>query len=253
MAVDEALLEACRLGLSPPSLRFTRWQQPTLTLGYAQRLDGIPLVTCAELGIELVRRPTGGRAVLHSQDFTYAVVAPGLPDSVSGSYREIASALRLSLSALGVGSALEPGKAAAGRSPDCFANATQADLCALGRKLIGSAQTRRAGTVLQHGSLYLSAPVALAAALFPGNPPPVDLARVLGTSLAWDSVAAAFVQGFAAHFGGEWTPGELSAWERARAERTVQLNLPTLLGALAEVPPIPGPPGRQNFRADNPA
>ena len=83
MAVDEALLEAHRLGMAPPTLRLYRWSKPTLTLGYAQRLDGFDTAALAAAGIDVVRRHTGGRAVLHAGDFTYSMVASGLPEGVS--------------------------------------------------------------------------------------------------------------------------------------------------------------------------
>lgn len=214
MAVDEAVLEAVRLELSPPTLRLYGWRTPALSFGYSQRLEGLNAA-----GLELVRRPTGGRAVLHADDFTYMVATGGLPDGVSASYRYLAGALARAIAHLGLEGQLIAGAAGQGRHASCFASATQADLCALGRKLVGSAQVRRGGTVLQHGSLYFEYPQALADMVFgEGHPAPVDLVTALGRRPEWAEVEAAFRAGFAEFFGGEWEEGELTEFEQARAE-----------------------------------
>lgn len=221
MACDEAILEAHRQGLVPPTLRFYRWSRPTLSLGYAQKLETVDLEACKAAGVDVVRRPTGGRAVLHAGDFTYSVVAGGLPSGVSASYRYLAAAIARSLSHLSLESQLVAGSAAPGRSADCFATATQADLCVAERKLMGNAQVRRAGVVLQHGSLYLNFPVELADRVLPesAGARPIDLATALGTEPDWDTVREAFIAGFAEYLGGTWEPGALTADEKAQAER----------------------------------
>lgn len=217
MAVDEAILEAHRLGLVPPTLRVYRWATPTLSIGYAQRWDE-PAVP----GVEVVRRPTGGRAVLHAGDFTYAIVSSGLPEGVKASYEMLAQGLARAISRLGLETQLAPGVLGAGRSPDCFKSTTQADLQAAGRKLIGSAQTRRAGAVLQHGSLYLEFPEALATAVFgAGDRAVADLRTLLGREVAWDEVKAATVAGLAEHLGVSFQVGELTEWERERVAETL--------------------------------
>lgn len=218
MALDEALLEGHRLGLSPPTLRVTRWRQPTLSLGYAQKLEGLNLAACRAHGVELVRRPTGGRAVLHAGDFTYAFIGSGLPAGVAASYRAISEAVARALAHLGLESALVSGRPGGGRPADCFAVATQADLCAAGAKLVGSAQTRRAGAVLQHGSLYVRYPEELGRAIFGAVSRPGDLDGLLGRMPDEATIATAFRAGFAEVFGGMWDPGDLSEWERERAE-----------------------------------
>lgn len=217
MAVDEAILEAHRLGLVPPTLRVYRWATPTLSIGYAQRWEQ-PAVP----GVDVVRRPTGGRAVLHAGDFTYAIVTSGLPESVKASYEVLAQGLARAISRLGLETQLAPGVLGAGRSPDCFQASTQADLQAAGRKLIGSAQTRRAGAVLQHGSLYLEFPEVLATAVFgSGDREVADLRTLLGREVTWDEVKAATVAGLAEHLGVSFQVGELIEWERTRIAETV--------------------------------
>jgi lipoate-protein ligase A len=214
MAVDEAVLEAHRLALAPPTLRVYRWARPTLSLGYAQRWSG-PTVA----GLDVVRRPTGGRAVLHAGDFTYAVVTRGLPEGVKASYERLALALARAIGCLGLETQVAPGTLGAARSADCFAASTQADLQAAGRKLIGSAQTRRAGAVLQHGSLYLRYPAALAAGVFGDADREVaDLAGLLGREPAWDEVKQAFLSGLAAELGACFEPGALTPWETELAQ-----------------------------------
>jgi lipoyl(octanoyl) transferase len=211
MAVDEAILEAHRLGLAPPTLRVYRWARPTLSLGYAQK----EVFADVPAGVDVVRRPTGGRAVLHAGDFTYAVVAKGLPEGVRASYELLAQGLAVALGQLGLETQLTPGALGAPGSPDCFKAATQADLQAAGRKLIGSAQTRRAGAVLQHGSLYVRYPADLASRVFgSANAEVADLTGLLGREPSWDEVKQAFVTGLGEHLGIRFEPGDLTDYER---------------------------------------
>jgi lipoate-protein ligase A len=109
----------------------------------------------------------------------------------------------------------------AGRSPDCFKSTTQADLQSAGRKLIGSAQTRRTGVVLQHGSLYLRYPADLASRVFgESHGDAASLSDMLGREPAWEEVKHAFITGLAAELGLHIAPGELTDWELARAQAT---------------------------------
>ena len=222
MAVDEAMLEAHRQGLAPPTLRVYRWARPTLSLGYAQRLDGLDLAAPRAAGVDVVRRPTGGRAVLHAGDLTYAVVASGLPASVSASYRRIADALVDGLAGLGLAPAVVPGATRPGRSAACFASSTRADLVVDGRKVVGSAQLRREGAVLQHGTIYLARPAALAARVLPDEEGVADLADLLGAAPSFEGVRDALAAGVAARFGVALVPGALTPWEADRAAARAQ-------------------------------
>lgn len=217
MAVDEAMLEAHRLGLVPPTLRLYRWARPTLSLGYAQRLEGLDVAALRAAGVELVRRPTGGRAVLHAGDQTYAVVTSGLPAGVSASYRVIAAALVDGLTRCGLAPAIVPGATRPGRSAACFASSTRADLVVDGRKVVGSAQLRRDGAVLQHGTIYLERPAALAARLLPDERDVADLASLSGAVPSAEAVRAALAIGIARTFGVALEPGALTPWEATRA------------------------------------
>ncbi len=158
MGVDEALMASAAAG--SPALRFYGWQDSWLSLGYAQRLDPERRAACEAAGVGVVRRPTGGGAVLHGADLTYAVVAPEglLPDGPRGCYAAIATGLVEALRVLGIAAVRTPAEAPRRfeRAFDCFAEPRGDEICAGGRKLVGSAQRRAGGAVLQHGSLRLA-------------------------------------------------------------------------------------------------
>ncbi len=218
MALDEALLEAVGSGKSPPTLRFYGWDPPCLSLGAFQPVADISRGACAELGIDLVRRPTGGRAVLHHREVTYAVA---LPRAVAGrpreAYLKICRAILRGLGELGVQAdfaAVGSHRQAAG--PSCFAAASDYEVLVGGRKLVGSAQVWRAGNLLQHGAVLLAVDRSLWARLM-GRPDGADgLVGLLEVDprLSFERVAAALANGFAVEFGakpvlGGWGPSEL--------------------------------------------
>lgn len=158
MAIDSWLLEQHRLGLHPPTLRFYTWSPVAISLGYHQHKwpQFWQHLTWEGKPIELVRRPTGGRAVLHQGDLTYAIVTSGLQGTRMQMYRSLCEFLILGWRSLGV--ELHYGDAGRGyiHNPNCFGTATGADLVLVnGAKLIGSAQLCRGNTVLQHGSIRL--------------------------------------------------------------------------------------------------
>jgi lipoate-protein ligase A len=226
MAVDEAILEAYRAGEAPPTLRLYDWERPTLSLGYAQRTTDVAFAVCEHQGVEVVRRPTGGRAVLHGVgDLTYAVVASraeGFPESVFDSYCLIAKAIIASLDTLGLEAELTPGTRSSGPQSACFATATKADLTAMGLKVVGSAQVRRQGGFLQHGTLMLTQEAdAIAPLLVSGVPPKgmASLAALKGEAIDAQVVRRALVEGFERAFGIRLEPGSLSAHEEALAHR----------------------------------
>lgn len=157
MAIDSWLLDQLINDSQPPTLRFYRWSTPTLSLGYHQRQwpQHWQHLTWQSHAVELVKRPTGGRAVLHQGDLTYAIVLP-LVGRRQDAYHQICDALISAWRRLQV--SLDYGSA--GRSyrhqDNCFALSTPADLVtASGNKLIGSAQLRRDRYLLQHGSIQL--------------------------------------------------------------------------------------------------
>lgn len=224
MAVDLAVLEAYRQGTALPTLRLYDWSEPTLSLGYAQAAEDVDRTACAEGGVRLVRRPTGGRAVLHGAgDVTYAVVASsaeGFPESVAGSYAMIAQALALGFGSLGLSLQVAAGERGAGGSSACFGSATRADMLAAGRKLVGSAQVRREGGFLQHGAVMLTQePEAILELLIARQAPKgmTNLATELGRAPDPEAVFQAVIAGFEAAFGIRFECSGLSPAEAARA------------------------------------
>ena len=166
MAVDQAIAEACAAGDSPATLRFYRWQPPAVSLGRHQPLAEIDLAAVERLGYEVVRRPTGGRAILHTDELTYSVAAvaqePRVHGGVMDAYLRLSNALVAGLAQLGVVATKADAHVRAGAdvSAACFEVPSAYELTAGGRKLMGSAQSRRAGYVLQHGSLPLVGDIA---------------------------------------------------------------------------------------------
>jgi lipoyl(octanoyl) transferase len=162
MAVDEILLEGVAAGTTPPTLRFYQWTPACLSLGYFQSVDVVDVDGCRALGVGVVRRPTGGRAILHDRELTYSIALPasvlGLDGGVLPSYYRLSLALQDGLRRLGVPATLAPESAARGptaHGPVCFDRPSAHEILLHGRKLVGSAQMRRGGGILQHGSILI--------------------------------------------------------------------------------------------------
>ena len=238
LALDEAIFQSVRAGASPPTLRLYRWSSPTLTIGYAQNRErDVDRDACRARGIEVIRRVTGGRAVLHDAEVTYSVSVPaGLPGFGTGldaAYRRIAAGLVEGLRLLGLRTAA-PAPAArapvpAARQAACFATAARHEIAVGGRKLIGSAQRREGGAFLQHGSLLLESHAARLGELLRGQPaatgpaPMAGLAELLPRCPGPESVVAAIAGGCAAAWGARFFPGEISPVEE-RAARALEAN-----------------------------
>lgn len=166
MAIDEAVLIAHSRGLVPPTVRFYGWQIPTLSIGYFQKISDVDFDTLHEKRLGFVRRPTGGRAVLHDQEVTYSVVVselhPEMPSSVNESYRVLSSGLLEGFRNLGLQAEMvslasedEKRKYESAGTAACFDSPSWYELVVEGRKVTGSAQTRQNGVILQHGSILL--------------------------------------------------------------------------------------------------
>lgn len=163
MAMDEALFRVLQERGGPPILRFYGWQRPALSIGYFQNAgQEVNLQHCREHGMDIVRRPTGGKSVLHDRELTYAVVSPEVPpffsDNLIGNYQAVCSCLIRGFSEVGI----EVGMAKDCRHDGnkamdsiCFARPAPFELLARGRKICGSAQVRSRGCFLQHGSILL--------------------------------------------------------------------------------------------------
>lgn len=241
MAVDEAILEHIGSGEALPTLRLYAWEPACLSLGHAQPYADVDLERLHARGWDLVRRPTGGRAILHTDELTYSVIAASGEPAVTGtlleSYNRIALGLLHAVRSLGVPADMKTGpKAPADASnPVCFEAPSAYEITVDGRKLIGSAQARRREGVLQHGSLPLVGDLRriTEAVVLGGNGARHEagerlLARattvesVLGRVVSWDEAARAFRSGFEAELGLQFIELPLSESEQVRAGELVR-------------------------------
>jgi lipoate-protein ligase A len=229
MAVDEAILEAYERAAEKraPTLRLYGWRPAALSLGRAQRAGGTlgPRLR-ARCGVDLVRRPTGGSAVLHEFERTYAVVgALGFPPFTGGvidTFKLVAGAVKAGLVRLGVAASAIPPRGGSARAPGaaCFERTGAWEIEAAGRKLVGAAQARRRGAFLQHGSIpkHLD-PGRLQDVV--GQPVDgsrfIDLGRVLGGAVDDVAIDRALAAGFEQVFGISLLPGKLTDGEALRA------------------------------------
>ena len=245
MAVDEAILEAAGRGDVSPTLRLYAWEPACLSLGYAQPYGEADLDSLNENGWEMVRRPTGGRAILHVDELTYSVAGPQeearLSGSVLESYRLLSSALLRALELLGIPAVALPKKDQdpdenpnAGINPVCFDIPSHYEITVHGKKLIGSAQARRKNGVLQHGSLPLHGDLRriTQALVYPGPierklagerllQRAVTAESVLGAAPSWSTAAQAFITAFEERLNVKLQPGNLSPAELERAGELV--------------------------------
>jgi lipoate-protein ligase A len=163
MAIDAALLADVEASSDPRTIvRFYSWSRPTISLGRNQNVDAaVDRSFCQAKGIDVVHRPTGGRAVLHDDELTYAVVSNDssyFGDTIYGNYKRVSEALCVGFNRLGVPAFLSPDtrKPAAlrnGADPPCFLSTSRYELMVEGRKIVGSAQRRVRRSFLQHGSM----------------------------------------------------------------------------------------------------
>jgi len=239
MARDEAISQSVSAGLQPPTLRFYGWTPPAISLGMSQRIAAVEEARCAEAGVGVVRRSTGGLAILHTDEFTYSIALPsGHPiaeGDVLTSYRRISEAIMDGLRRLGVREvqANKVAKEDKATGPVCFEAPSDYEVVGYAptpdgpplRKLVGSAQWRRLDGVLQHGSLPLHGDIGRICTYLRGAPDPARVRRhaatleeALGRPASWDDVAAAWRCSFAEVLDIDFTPGELSADELARTD-----------------------------------
>ena len=229
MALDEALLLGRLRAASPPTIRFFAWEPPAISLGYGQPFDGrIDLVAAARLGIGLVRRPTGGSAILHEGpdlEVTYSVTAGAGDfagaDDLLATYRWIGAALEAGLRRLGAPVDMVPVQPSdpAAMPAFCFARTGSYELEVAGRKLVGSAQRRQGAGFLQHGAVMLGAAPDRLRRVFPGEADPLQgmttLEAVLGRRPSFAETIAALGEGFRDVHGVELRPGGLGHDEQA--------------------------------------
>jgi lipoate-protein ligase A len=161
MALDEVLIDSVASKSSLPVLRFYAWDPPAVSIGYFQKLDkSIDVEFCRNNKIDIVRRITGGRTVFHNKELTYSVVIPMENDIAKGSvtdvYKKISMGLLEGLKICGIMAEFSPGIAHNSTTSACFEVSSRYEIVISGKKLVGSAQTRKKGVVLQHGSIILN-------------------------------------------------------------------------------------------------
>jgi lipoyl(octanoyl) transferase len=257
MAVDEAILEAAGRQLAPPTLRLYAWSPPCLSLGFSQPAADVDLQALNSRAWDIVRRPTGGRSILHTDELTYSVsgpyAEPRLAGSVLESYRRLSAALLEALRLLSIpaqtqpefarsGSEQDQSKKANQNGPVCFEMPSSYEITVEGKKVIGSAQSRKQDGVLQHGSLPLTGDLTrILQVLVVSNNNEDELAQeiarlraaqrlreraitaeeCLGRPVEWGVAAQAFITAFSKVLNLELHPAELSPAEIQRAEELV--------------------------------
>ena len=237
MAVDETILEAIGRRDSLPTLRLYAWEPACLSLGYAQPISDVDIPHLQARGWEVVRRPTGGRAVLHIDELTYSVIAPLNDPRVSGtlleSYHRLAKALVEALRLLVLPVEVQEQAAIPAThntNPVCFEVPSTYEITVDGKKLVGSAQARRKDGVLQHGSLPLSGDLTriLQVLVYPDEATRSRAAErllarattvetALGRIATWEEAAQAFSTAFQSVFDLDLRPAGLTPQEKIRA------------------------------------
>ena len=245
MAIDEAIMIAHREGLVPPTIRFYQWSPPAVSLGYFQDLKKeIDIDACTDMGIDIVRRPTGGKAVLHDKELTYSFIIrenhPLVNDSILETYKKISEGMIRGLSYLGITAELVPlreklesaplGYGVKSKIPHsdiksiCFSVPSQYEVQVEGKKILGSAQVRKKEIVLQHGSLLIELEKDKLFSVF--NFPSVQIrerlkTRFKATSLEgilkkkinFSELSEILPRGFEEEFGVKLTEGKLTEQE----------------------------------------
>jgi len=254
MAVDEAILESVLQEQCLPTLRFYTWAPPCLSLGYAQPIEEVDLAELGYLGWDVVRRPTGGRAILHTDELTYSVIGPESDPRLSGgvleSYRKLSTALLHGLWLLGISAesvertskAINPNvkkqtdnNGSKSQNPVCFEVPSNYEITFGGKKIIGSAQARRKTGVLQHGSFPLYGDLTRILSGLRFADPRVrqsagerllqratTVEAATGMAISWEYAAQAMTQAFAETLNLELEPDELTPVEKERAQELVQ-------------------------------
>ena len=238
MALDELLMFRTAHAVRPTAvLRFYSWQPAAITLGYSQRSAerSLDLDACRRDGIEWVRRMTGGRAVLHQQELTYSIIIPEryMPSSVLQSYQLLSQGLLNGLRRLGLTAELAEGGRRQHRTNLCFDAPSWYELVLDGKKVIGSAQARKQGMLLQHGSIPIHTEPARLAFYLPAQSESAKehlyrralqksacLSHWLGSDVCEDGIIEAFITGFQHAFGGRWHDDALTPEEE---QQTLEL------------------------------
>jgi lipoyl(octanoyl) transferase len=241
MALDESILEHIGRGKSLPTLRLYAWDPPCLSLGHAQPFADVDMKRLRERGWELVRRLTGGRAILHTDELTYSVIAPNNEPRVAGtvleSYNRLARALLLAVKELDLPVEMKEGRVDHPSMPNpvCFEVPSTYEITVNEKKLIGSAQARKRDGVLQHGSLPLVGDLTriCQALAFESETARETASKrllerattvesALGRQVRWEAAAQSFIHAFEAQLGLSLVEGEISESEAKRTDELVK-------------------------------
>ncbi len=225
MATDEALTAS-----NLPVLRFYAWQPACLSLGYFQKIRAINTELCRELKIDLVRRLTGGNAVLHKSELTYLLICDAdlMPGSVIESYKIISAGLLQGLRNLGLNPVMNSNVGKGGRSALCFNDPSWYEILVNGKKIIGSAQKRINGKILQHGSILIKTNAKEYCSLFNLSTPGLDelvkkrmtsINDELGEGVDYCRLKEAVKEGFRSALGIDFEPSSLTDEELQQAEK----------------------------------
>jgi lipoyl(octanoyl) transferase len=237
MAVDEAILESVSSKVQLPTLRLYDWSPYTLSLGHAQPVSDVNIAALKEHNWTLVRRPTGGRAILHADEMTYSVCAPIDDPSISGgvleSYQKISNALIMALKIIGINADSKPKNSIDSHllhDPVCFQFPSDYEITFQEKKLIGSAQARKKNGVLQHGAIPLFGDISRIVEVL--NYPDefsmlnakdrlirraITVKESFGKDISWFVLADAMIEGFEQELGLEFIKSSLSKQELSRA------------------------------------
>ena len=211
MSVDEELLARAQAGEKTPVLRFYGWRPPAVSIGRFQKIeDAVDTDACKQLGFDVVRRITGGRAVLHHTELTYSIIArtdnPLFPNTVLGTYKVIAAGLLAGLKYLGINAEMVSRADHTShlvkkdtKAPACFSSPSWYEIVADHKKIIGSAQRRLSGAFLQHGSILIRYDSTLEAKVIPGGSAEgcvTCIQQELNRAVSIDEVKRAFLTGF---------------------------------------------------------
>jgi lipoate-protein ligase A len=221
MAIDRAVIVANSEGKVPPTVRFFTWKPPAISIGYFQSLEEeVDLDICKKLGVDYVRRITGGGAVFHDEELTYSIVIPEshsqIPKNIIESYGRICGALMKGLKHLGIESKYAPIN----------------DIITGGKKISGNAQTRKAKTVLQHGTILMDLDVDKMFSLLKVPNEKIkdklivdvkqrvtSVKQILGEDIRFNEAAEAMKIGFEEEFNVELVDGSLTEEEIELAKK----------------------------------
>lgn len=241
MGVDEALLEFAQRSVYDATLRLYAWEPACISLGFGQPYSDVDIEKIRSRGWGVVRRITGGRAILHTDELTYAVIGKPEGEHLKGdilqSYLQISKALLTALRSLGLEVEAKEnfrGGTQEDKNPICYETPGAFEITVGGKKLVGSAQSRRSYGVLQHGSLPLGGEIARitqglhylddearAAAANRLNSKAITVETALGQTVDWETAASAFEKAFEESLDVSLEEGELGGEEARRAEELV--------------------------------